>query len=55
MEKKISVIVPAYNVAPWISNCLNSILAQTYKNLEVIVIDDGSIDETPQIIDYFAK
>lgn len=55
MENLISVIVPAYNVAPWISNCLNSILIQTYKNLEIIVIDDGSTDETPQIIDEFAS
>ena len=55
MDNLISVIVPAYNAAPWLSDCLNSILRQTYKNLEVIVIDDGAIDETPQIIDGYAK
>lgn len=55
MDNLISVIVPAYNVAPWIAKCLESILAQTYKNIEIIVIDDGSTDETPQIIDYYAK
>lgn len=55
MDNLISIIVPAYNVAPWLSRCLDSILAQTYNNLEVIVIDDGSTDETPQIIDEYAK
>ena len=47
MENLISVIVPAYNVAQWISKCLESIMNQTYKKLEIIVIDDGSTDETP--------
>lgn len=55
MDNLISVIVPAYNAAPWLSDCLDSILIQTYKNLEVIVIDDGAKDETPQIIDEYAK
>lgn len=55
MNDLISVIVPAYNIAPWLSRCLDSILAQTYKNLEIIVIDDGSTDETSQIIDEYAK
>lgn len=55
MNNLISVIVPAYNIAPWLSRCLDSILAQTYKNLEIIVIDDGSTDETSQIIDECAK
>lgn len=54
MDNLISVIVPAYNIAPWLPRCLDSILAQTYKNLEVIVIDDGSTDETSQIIDEYA-
>lgn len=55
MDDLISVIVPAYNVAPWLSQCLNSILAQTYKNLEIIVIDDGATDDTPRILDEYAK
>ena len=50
----LSVIVPAYNVAKWLPRCLDSILAQTHHNIEVIVIDDGSTDETPQIIDAYA-
>lgn len=51
----ISVIVPAYNVAEWLPRCLDSILAQTYRNLEIIIIDDGSTDETPQIVDRYAQ
>lgn len=54
MEIKISVIIPAYNVAGYIEHCLESILSQTFCDFEVIVIDDGSTDNTPQIIDEFA-
>lgn len=54
MNPKISVIVPAYNVAPWIGRCLDSILAQSYQNLEVIVINDGSTDETGNIVNAYA-
>lgn len=52
---KISVIVPCYNVGPWIKRCLESILAQSYEDLEIIAIDDGSTDETGGIIDYYAE
>lgn len=51
----ISVIVAAYNIAPWLPRCLDSILAQQYRNLEIIVIDDGSTDETSEIIDEYAR
>jgi len=50
----ISIIIPAYNVAGYIERCLDSILAQTFSNFEVIVINDGSTDATPQIIDGYA-
>ena len=50
--KTISVIVPAYNIAPWISRSLDSLLAQTHKDLEIIVVDDGSSDGTEAL---FAK
>ena len=46
----ISVVVPAYNCAPWLPRCIDSILNQTYKHLEVIVVDDGSEDESLQIL-----
>lgn len=55
MEKEqISVVVPAYNSAPWLPGCLDSILAQTHEMLEVIVVDDGSSDDTWQILQEYA-
>ena len=54
MKPKISVLVPAFNVAPWIGKTLDSILSQTYNNLEVIVVDDGSTDETAEILEHYA-
>lgn len=56
MEKiLISVIVPVYNVEKYLEKCVNSILNQTYKNLEIILIDDGSPDGCPEMCDNLAK
>ena len=51
---KISVIVPVYNVEKYISKCLDSILAQTYADLEVICVNDGSTDNSGKILDEYA-
>lgn len=51
----ISVIIPTYNAEKYIKRCLESVFAQTYKNYEVIVIDDGSTDTTKLILNEFAK
>lgn len=55
MNVKISIIIPAYNVAGYIEHCIDSILAQTFEEYEVIVVDDGSTDATPEIIDTYAQ
>lgn len=51
----ISVIVPVYKVEKNLAKCIDSILAQTYTNLEIILVDDGSPDRCPEICDYYAK
>lgn len=51
---KITVIVPAYNVEEWFPRCIESILRQTYHNLEIVVINDGSMDNTGAILDKYA-
>ena len=52
---KISIVVPIYNAEKYIDRCVSSILAQSYRNLEVLLMDDGSTDGTPAILDDFAK
>lgn len=53
--KKISVIVPVYNIEPYVSSCLDSLLAQTYPDFEVIAVDDGSTDDSGKIVEEYAK
>ena len=52
--KKISVIVPAHNAEKYLRECLNSICNQTYQNLEIIIVDDGSNDSTASIVKKYA-
>lgn len=52
---KVSIVVPVYNVEPFIEKCLESILAQTYSNVEVLLIDDGSTDSSGKICDRIAS
>lgn len=54
-EPLVSIIIPVYNAAEYIEECLDSILEQTYKNLEIILIDDGSTDDSIFIIQSYAK
>ena len=55
MNEKVSVIIPVYKVEPYIRRCVESILAQTYQNLEIILVDDGSPDNCPMICDEYAR
>ena len=55
MNEKISIIVPVYNVCKYLDNCLTSIINQTYKNIEVILIDDGSKDASQAKCEEYVK
>lgn len=54
-REKVSIIVPIYNVEEYIERCVNSILCQTYHNIEVLLIDDGSTDKSSEIINEYGK
>lgn len=55
MDELISIIVPVYNVEKYLEKCVNSIINQTYKNLEIILVDDGSKDNSGKICDELSK
>lgn len=52
---KLSFIVPVYNVAPYLRKCVDSLLAQDYDDYEIVLVDDGSTDDSPQICDELAE
>lgn len=53
-DEKISIVIPIYNSEQYLKKCVESVLNQTYKNLEVILVDDGSTDDSGKICDYYA-
>ena len=54
-EIKVSVILPVYNVEKYIRQCLDSIVNQTLKDIQIICVDDGSTDSSPEIIEEYAR
>ena len=54
-QPKISIIIPVYNVESYIRECLESLINQTYQNLEIILVDDGSTDSSGEICDIYCK
>lgn len=55
IEGLISVILPIYNIERYLERCLNSVVSQTYKNLEIVLVDDGSTDNCPQLCEKWSK
>jgi glycosyltransferase involved in cell wall biosynthesis len=54
-QDKVSIVIPVYNAAKYIEKCLNSVLKQTYDNIEVIIVNDGSEDNSKQICESYAS
>ena len=50
----VSIIIPVYNIGKYLEKCLDSVIAQTFPDIEIIVVNDGSTDNSPEIIARYA-
>lgn len=55
MDGTVSIILPCYNVAPYLDECLESLVRQTWEDLEIICVNDGSTDDTPAVLRGWAE
>ena len=55
MSEKVSIIIPVYNVEEYLKKCIDSLLAQTFKDIKIILVDDGSTDSSSKICDEYNR
>ena len=55
MKELASVVIPVYNAEKYVARCINSVLSQTYRNIEVIIVNDGSTDDSLKICEEISK
>ena len=55
MKPLLTVVIPVYNVERYLKRCIESVLAQEWKDYEILLVDDGSTDHSPQICDDYVK